>query len=244
MNLDALGGSAGGAPPMTQTDVSAADEPTAAGGRPRVGRMLLVTVGWGACFVAIRLGLNDAPVLWFAALRAVLAGGALLAVGCVLHRAAPPRPTWPAIALLGLVNVTVGFSAMFAGTVGLTSGVAAVLANAQPLLIVLPAWAMYRGQPRPRAAAEGPPSVSWTTQFVLGLLFLGLVGSAATYLIWFIELQCASLLTLSAWTMLTPIFGVAIGWLLLGDRLSPQQTLGTARVITALPIILLPDRRR
>ena len=116
--------------------------------RPSAGRMLAVTALWGACFVAIRAGLDAAPVLWYAALRALLAGGALLAWAVVRRRPlALPRTAWPLVGWLGLVNVAVAFAAMFAGTAGIATGVAAVLANAQPLLIVAPAWALYRERP-------------------------------------------------------------------------------------------------
>jgi drug/metabolite transporter (DMT)-like permease len=276
--------------------------------------MMAVTAGWGACFVAIRYGLPDAPLLWFAALRALLAGAALLTVGCLTRRPAPPRASWLAIAVLGLVNVSVAFAAMFAGTAGVSSGVAAVLANAQPLLIVLPAWVLFRERPTARilaglgvgfaglivaaapagagasgallslgaaaaitagtllarrlsgvdvvmlsgwqfllgglllagwaGAVEGAPNISWTPRFTLALLFLALIGTAVTYLIWFSELQRAPLVSLSAWTMLTPVFGVALGWLLLGDRLSVQQGVGVGLVLAALPIIVLPHRQR
>ena len=107
-------------------------------------RMLWVTAAWGGCFIAIRWGLRDAPLLWFAALRAVVAGSALLVVGAVQHRAGPRGPhAWGLISLLALVNVTVAFAAMFGGVAGLATGTAAVLANAQPLLILLPAWWLY-----------------------------------------------------------------------------------------------------
>ena len=42
-----------------------------------------------------------------------------------------------------MVNVSLAFAAMFAGIAGLATGTAAVLANAQPLLILLPAWWLY-----------------------------------------------------------------------------------------------------
>ena len=109
--------------------------------------MLWITAAWGACFVAIRWGLRDAPVLWFAALRALVAGAALIAAATVQRR---PTPTgtraWSMIGLLALTNATVAFAAMFAGVDGLATGSAAVLANAQPLLILLPAWWLY-GEP-------------------------------------------------------------------------------------------------
>jgi probable blue pigment (indigoidine) exporter len=106
--------------------------------------MLWITGVWGVCFLAIRLGLEDAPVLWFAALRALIAAAALLLL-CLVQRRRVPRGgrTWALITLMGIVNVTVAFAAMFAGTAGMAIGAAAVLANAQPLLIILPAWWIY-----------------------------------------------------------------------------------------------------
>jgi probable blue pigment (indigoidine) exporter len=111
---------------------------------PRAGRMLLVTFLWGACFVAIRWGLRDAPMFRYAALGALGAGAALLAFARVRgHR--PPRGlrTWALVVALALSNVTLAFGAMFAATRGTVTGVAAVLTNAQPLLIILPAWALW-----------------------------------------------------------------------------------------------------
>lgn len=259
--------------------------------------------------MAIRSGLVDAPVLWFAALRALLAGAVLLAIAGGTRRPLPPRGAWPAIGVLAVVNVAIAFAAMFAGTVGIASGVAAVLANAQPLLIVVPAWLLYQERPSARtvvallvgfaglaiaasgggfgggallslgaaaaitagtllgrrlggvdvvmlagwqllaggivlagwaAVTEGAPVLAWTPRFAAALLFLALVGSAATYLIWFSELRRASLVRLSAWTLLTPVFGVVFGWLLLGDGLTGQQGLGVGLVLVALPIVVLP----
>ena len=45
--------------------------------------MLLITAAWGSCFVAIDWGLRDAPVIWFAAFRSLLAGAVLVAVGFI-----------------------------------------------------------------------------------------------------------------------------------------------------------------
>lgn len=106
--------------------------------------MLWITAAWGACFVTIRWGLRDAPVLWFAALRGLVAGAALVTLATVQHR---PKPAggraWWLIGLLAVTNASIAFAAMFAGVDGLTTGTAAVLANAQPLLILLPAWWLY-----------------------------------------------------------------------------------------------------
>ncbi|MBN9376279.1 MAG: DMT family transporter, partial [Cellulomonas sp.] len=87
-----------------------------------------MTLVWGACFVVIGWGLPDAPVLWFAALRALLAGVALVALGGVQHRPLPPDSrSWALIAVFGLVDVTAGLGAMFAGAAGAAKGTAAVI---------------------------------------------------------------------------------------------------------------------
>jgi drug/metabolite transporter (DMT)-like permease len=112
--------------------------------RPAPLWMLWITAAFGACFVAVGWGLRDAPLLWFAALRALVGGAALAAMAAVRHRPLPRSGgTWGRIGLLGLVNVSLAFAAMFAGIAGLATGTAAVLANAQPLLIVLPAWWLF-----------------------------------------------------------------------------------------------------
>ena len=122
--------SSGGAPTLT--------------GRPSPLRMLWITAALGFCFLGIQWGLRDAPLLWFAALRALLGGAALAVVAIWQQRPLPPTVhAWGRIATLGLVNVSLAFAAMFAGVAGLATGVAAVLANAQPLLILLPAWWLF-----------------------------------------------------------------------------------------------------
>lgn len=131
---------------------------------PRAGRMIAITTAWGACFVTIRWGLRDAPILWFAALRSGVAGVALLGLA-VWQRRPALRGTgaWGLVAALAAVNATIAFAAMFAGVAGLATGTAAVLASAQPLLILLPAWWLY-GE-----------AVTARTAVGMGLGFVGLV---------------------------------------------------------------------
>jgi len=116
--------------------------------------MLWVTAALGSCFVGVRWGLADAPLLWFAGLRALVGGAALAVVAAVTRRPVPRSArTWSSIGLLGLVNGSLAFWAMFAGIAGGSAGTAAVLANAQPLLILLPAWWLYGERLSARAGA-------------------------------------------------------------------------------------------
>ena len=276
--------------------------------------MLFVTAAWGACFAAIEWGLRDAPVLWFAALRGLVAGVALLLLAGAQRRPAPEGlRAWGQITLLGLVNGTIAFAAMFAGVVGLATGTAAVLANAQPLLILVPAWWLYGEEMSPRtvmamvagfaglvlvavpggggdgallsltaaaaitagtllsrrlggldvvvitgwhfvigglagavlaAVVEGAPGIAWTPRFVAALGLLSLVGTAAAFVIWFTEVQRARLDLLSAWTFLTPVFGIILAALVLGEKPDGWTAVGLFTVLAALWVILRPSRGR
>ena len=266
--------------------------------------MLWITAAWGACFVAIRWGLRDAPLLWFAALRALVAGAALVALATAQGR---PRPagarSWWLVGLLAVTNASIAFAAMFAGVDGLATGTAAVLANAQPLLILLPAWWIYGERITTRttvglavgfagllvvalpggggsgawlsilaaaaitagtllsrrlagtdivqaagwhfliggaglvavaAAVEGVPRIAWTPRFVLALAFLALVGTALAFWAWFTETLRCPLGELAAWTFLTPVFGIAFGLLLTGERPAGWTAAGMVLVLASL----------
>lgn len=135
--------------PVPRTNLSVAERRP----RARPGPMLVVVVAWGSCFVLVAWGVRDAPVLWFAALRALVAAAALLVAAILTSRPAEMFPrtaqAWGLIAVLALMNVVVAFGAMFASITGTTTGVAAILSNATPLLVVLPAWWLFGERPSP-----------------------------------------------------------------------------------------------
>ncbi len=278
---------------------------------PKTWRMLWVTFAWGSCFVAISIGLQDAPLLWLAALRALVAGAAVLLVATVRRAPYPrgPRP-WMLIVTLGLVNVALAYAAMFGGIIGLSTGAASVLANAQPLLILLPAWLFFRESPTwPTFAAmlvgfaglllvaipsgfgtgawlsltsaaavtagtliarvvdadpfvvaawqlliggavlalvaavvEGPPAIDWGVRFVVVLLYLALVGTAATNVAWLIEVRHASLGALTTWTLLVPIVGVLLSVAFLHERQGVMGWAGTVIVVAAMVFLVVSKR--
>lgn len=65
--------------------MTAGESTPAMTGRPSPLRMLWITAALGGCFLGIQWGLRDAPLLWFAALRALL-GGAALAIVALWQR--------------------------------------------------------------------------------------------------------------------------------------------------------------
>ena len=213
--------------------------------RPRRTRMLAITAAWGSCFVAIDWGLRDAPVLWFAAFRSLLAGAALVGVAYVQHRPGPHgAAAWGRIGVLALFNVTIAFAAMFAAAAALSAGVAAVLSNAQPLLILLPAWWLFGERPRPSAgaaAAVGFIGLAITASASIGTTSgaaLALVAATAvtTGTILARRMHDIDVLVISAWHFL--IGGAALSMLAFISEGAPAVT-WTPRFIAALTFLAL-----
>lgn len=104
-------------------------------------RLVAVMVLWAACFPLITIGLDLAPHLAFAAMRAVLAGLCLLGLGALLGRPLPQDiRSWALIAVVALGATTFGFLGMFHAAEFVSPGLATVIANAQPLLAALLAY--------------------------------------------------------------------------------------------------------
>lgn len=101
-------------------------------------RLLAVMALWASCFPLITIGLDLAPHLAFAAMRAALAGLCLLALGALFRRPAPRSGrVWALVVLVGLGATTLGFLGMFHAAEFISPGLASVIANAQPLLAAI-----------------------------------------------------------------------------------------------------------
>ena len=211
--------------------------------------MLVVVLAWASCFILLRWGLQDSPALWFAALRALVAGIALIGAAALSARSHVPKPvprdaiTWLLIGVLALLNVTVAFGAMAASTTGVTTGVASVLANTQALLVVLPAWWLFGERPRWY-------EVTGVTLGFVGLLVVALPSGAGTgaWLALSAAVAIASgallarrlagvdLLSLGAWQFLLGGAALAVIAAILEG---PLVITWTARFVAALSILAL-----
>jgi probable blue pigment (indigoidine) exporter len=82
--------------------------------------------------------------------------------------------------------------------------------------------------------AEGPhlPAASWPEIGIV--LWLGIVGTALAYSIWFRLLDRRSASTLSGYTFLVPVVALTASTVFLGERVDPIQALGVALVLLAL----------
>ena len=91
---------------------------------------------------------------------------------------------------------------------------------------------------------EGPPAIDWNLRFVLVLLFMSLVGTAATTVAWFAEARHARLDVLTTWTLLVPIFGIALSLVFLNERQGFWGWVGTAVVLVSMLLLVITPRRQ
>lgn len=203
----------------------------------------LVAVLWGLNFLAVRIGLDHFPPFFLAALRYLV-----LAVPVVLF---VPRPGVPLRWLFGygLGFGTIQFGLLFlAIDIGMPAGLSSVVIQASaPLTVLLGAWLLHervRGRQllgiclavlgmaviavdRAQVAALLPMAL--TLLAALGWAFGNLSSRMATpdsplrFALWMSVVPPLPLLGLSA-----VMEGPAVGWVALGNSLSPQGWPGLA----------------
>tara|TARA_R110000782_G_scaffold23881_13_gene62081 strand:- start:6017 stop:6910 length:894 start_codon:yes stop_codon:yes gene_type:complete len=100
-----------------------------------IAQIILVMLLWAACFPLITAGIEFAPHLTFAALRAILAGVVLTALALALRQPLPKEGrVWAMVAVVGLGATSLGFLGMFHAAEFVSPGIATVIANTQPLM--------------------------------------------------------------------------------------------------------------
>ncbi len=82
--------------------------------------------------------------------------------------------------------------------------------------------------------AEEIRETTWTPAFISGLLFLGLAGSAGASLLWFFLVQQQELIRLTAFTFLTPVFGLLLAEIFFRESLSAPNALGLLLTIAGV----------
>ncbi|MFQ5846534.1 MAG: DMT family transporter [Candidatus Methylomirabilales bacterium] len=81
---------------------------------------------------------------------------------------------------------------------------------------------------------EDTNKVAWTSVFVAGLLFLGLVGSAGASWVWYRLVSEGELIALNGLTLLTPAFSLVFALLIYRERVSALGMLGIAIVLVGV----------
>ncbi|MFW5974530.1 MAG: DMT family transporter [Natrialbaceae archaeon] len=100
------------------------------------GLFLVLSLFWGASFMAIRVGLRDIPPVLFAAIRYDVAAVLMLAYAAAATDDWRPRTRtdWTGVVVSGLLIIACYNAFLFVGQQRVTSGVAAILIAMNPIL--------------------------------------------------------------------------------------------------------------
>ncbi|MFC9994594.1 EamA family transporter [Nocardia sp. NPDC127526] len=131
-----------------------------------------------------------------------------------------------ALDTVGVIAGLLGAASMAGGTIltkrwGRPEGVGPLALTGWQLtaggLMLLPLALLIEG---------APPALDATA--IGGYLYLGLIGTAAAYAIWFRGLAKANATSVAFLGLLSPLSAAVIGWIALGQALTPLQMLGMA----------------
>jgi probable blue pigment (indigoidine) exporter len=223
-----------------------------------VVRQLPRGIWWGRIFL---LGALNFTLFWICLFIAAyrLPGGVAATVGAVqpllvlgLARVllgTQLRGLAVVAALLGLAGVAllilgpqatlepVGLLAGLGGALSMAMGSVLTRKWQPPVsLLTFTAWQLTAGGLLllPLALWLEPPLPPLNGVNLLGLIWLGLIGAALTYFLWFRGLRRVGPSAASGLGFLSPVTAVVAGWALLGQSLSPLQLGGLALVALSL----------
>lgn len=87
------------------------------------------------------------------------------------------------------------------------------------------------------------PRWTWTADALWALLYLTLLGSCVAYAAYFWLVQQVTPAVLGTYAYVNPAVAVLLGWLLLGEWLSPMQWMGTLVILAGVALVTLASRR-
>ena len=131
----------------------------------------------------------------------------------------------------------IGVAAAVGGAVLMAVGVTLTKLWRPPVPpLTLTAWQLTAGGVFliPIAALEGLPDAGFTTTNVVGYLWLGLAGTAVAYSLWFRGLGQLPASVAIFLSLLAAISAATLGWIWLGEALTPLQILGGMLALGAI----------
>jgi len=282
-------------------------------GRAGTALALLYVFLWASAFVPSRVLSRLGQPLWVLTIRFAIASALMAAVVVALRRPWPRTPgPWAQIAGYGLLANATYLGCTYEALRHLSSGMGAIIASTNPLLLALVAPALLDEPLTARKALglllgfggvlvamaaragtqaarpvdvllaflgvvalvgstlvfkrlrtpedllaantiqlgaasiallpvatllEGAPHLVPTASFCLNLAYLILVLSLGASFVWFWLLRHGEASRVSAFYFLTPIFGLGLGALLLGETVRPLDGLGLAAVATGIVLV-------
>ncbi|MEW1911595.1 EamA family transporter [Kitasatospora sp. NPDC085895] len=140
----------------------------------------------------------------------------------------------------------VGIAAALGGAAVMASGVVLSKRWAPPAgLLAVTGWQLVAGGLLllPVALlAEGPPPADLTARNLGGYAYLGIIGAAVAYTLWFRGISALSPTQVTFLGLLSPLVATALGWLVLGQGLTALQLLGALLAIGSVVLAQLRHR--
>ncbi len=141
----------------------------------------------------------------------------------------------------------VGIAAGLGGAVSMAAGTVLSRKWQPPVsLLTFTAWQLAAGGLLllPLALWSEPPLPALSVANLAGLGYLGLIGAALTYFLWFRGIRKIEPAAVSTLGFLSPVTAVVLGWWALGQSLTPPQLLGVFTVLGSVWLSQLAGRRR
>ncbi len=140
----------------------------------------------------------------------------------------------------------IGVAAGFGGALSMAAGT--VLSRKwQPLVssLTFTAWQLTAGGLLllPLSLLVEPPLPTLSPENILGLGYLGLVGAAFTYFLWFRGVSRIEPSAVSTLGFLSPVTALILGWWALDQRLSALQIIGFLTVLVSVWLSQMAARR-
>lgn len=225
-------------------------------GRVWVLGALNFTVFWTLLFVAayrlpggVAATLGASQPLMVAALSAVVFAGRPSAA---MILAALGGLAGVSLLVLGPVTTLdpLGVAAGIGGAASMAAGTVLTKKWHPPVpLLTFTAWQLTAGGLLllPLALILEPPLPPLDVRNVCGFVYLGLIGAAATYLLWFRGIARLGPNSATLLGFLSPLTAVFLGFAALGQTLSPVQWAGALLILTSLGLGQIqpqPERKR
>lgn len=218
-------------------------------------RKLPYGIWWSRAFVLGALNFSFFWVMLFVAAYR-LPGGVAATVGAVqplivialsrIFLGRPVRQVAVVAGLIGIVGVAflvmtpqarldpVGVAAALAGAASMAFGTVMTRRWQPPVSsLTFTAWQLTAGGlllvPIALFLEPSLPPLSMTN--VLGMAYLGLIGAALTYILWFRGLSRIEPSAAASLGFLSPVTATLLGWLALGQNLAPAQIAGFVMVL-------------
>jgi len=132
---------------------------------------------------------------------------------------------------------TLGILAGLGGALSMAAGVVLTRKWQPPVPpLTFTAWQMTAGGLLllPLAVFASPDVPQFTAANLLGLAYLGLIGGALTYILWFRGIARIDPASVSILGVFSPLSAVLLGWLMMGETLSLSQAAGALLAVFSI----------